>query len=146
MKIRIGYIFILTTLAFLAAANRGFAQDGGMPEMETADPERDRLEREKILYSPGEGEVRYILKSSSTTSTQNSATTSPVTKESTTSRESAVIPETLPASSSSPALKTKPPQPDKSTEKPARQDDDSILSFNFLYYIIQKYKMQDIID
>ncbi|HOX81973.1 MAG TPA: hypothetical protein PLJ60_01530 [Chryseolinea sp.] len=25
-------------------------------------------------------------------------------------------------------------------------DDDSILSFNFLYYIIQKYKLQDIVD
>lgn len=25
-------------------------------------------------------------------------------------------------------------------------DDDSVLSFNFLYYIIRKYKMQDIID
>ncbi len=24
--------------------------------------------------------------------------------------------------------------------------DDSILSFNFLYYIIQKYKLQDIVD
>jgi hypothetical protein len=25
-------------------------------------------------------------------------------------------------------------------------DDNSILSFNFLYYLIQKYKMQDIVD
>jgi hypothetical protein len=25
-------------------------------------------------------------------------------------------------------------------------EDDSVLSFNFLYYIIRKYKMQDIID
>jgi len=26
------------------------------------------------------------------------------------------------------------------------EDDDSVLSFNFLYYIIQKYKMSDIVD
>lgn len=26
------------------------------------------------------------------------------------------------------------------------KDDDSVLSFNFLYYIIRKYKLQDIID
>lgn len=26
------------------------------------------------------------------------------------------------------------------------EDDDSILSFNFLYYIFQKYKLQDIVD
>jgi hypothetical protein len=25
-------------------------------------------------------------------------------------------------------------------------DDNSVLSFNFLYYLIQKYKMQDIVD
>ncbi len=27
-----------------------------------------------------------------------------------------------------------------------QSSDDSILSFNFLYYIIQKYKLQDIVD
>ena len=26
------------------------------------------------------------------------------------------------------------------------EDDDSILSFNFLYYLVEKYKMQDIVD
>jgi hypothetical protein len=30
--------------------------------------------------------------------------------------------------------------------KPKQQGDDSILSFNFLYYLIQKYKMQDILE
>jgi hypothetical protein len=28
----------------------------------------------------------------------------------------------------------------------SESDDDSVLSFNFLYYLIQKYKMQDIVD
>ena len=28
----------------------------------------------------------------------------------------------------------------------AEEEDDSVLSFNFLYYIIRKYKLQDIID
>lgn len=32
---------------------------------------------------------------------------------------------------------------DKQNTKPK---DDSILTFNFLYYIIQKYKLQDVID
>jgi hypothetical protein len=31
-------------------------------------------------------------------------------------------------------------------ETKSESADDSILSFNFLYYLIQKYKMQDIID
>ena len=36
---------------------------------------------------------------------------------------------------------------EKATEKQAaKSKDDSILTYNFLYYIIQKYKLQDIID
>jgi hypothetical protein len=35
-----------------------------------------------------------------------------------------------------------PKQKDESSDS----DDNSILSFNFLYYLIQKYKMQDIVD
>ena len=27
-----------------------------------------------------------------------------------------------------------------------KEEDDSVLSFNFLYYIFQKYKLQDIVD
>ncbi len=34
----------------------------------------------------------------------------------------------------------------KPQNQPATTEDDSILSFNFLYYIIQKFKMQDIIE
>ena len=30
--------------------------------------------------------------------------------------------------------------------KNTAEDDDSILSFNFLYYLVEKYKMQDIVD
>jgi hypothetical protein len=34
----------------------------------------------------------------------------------------------------------------KPAEKQPAKEDDSILTFNFLYYIIQKYKLQDIVD
>jgi len=37
--------------------------------------------------------------------------------------------------------------PTENTKPETKQTaDDSILSFNFLYYIIQKYKLQDIVD
>lgn len=42
---------------------------------------------------------------------------------------------------------TRPIRPE--TAKPAGRastEDDSILSFNFLYYIFEKYKMQDVVD
>lgn len=32
------------------------------------------------------------------------------------------------------------------SSKNSTEDDDSILSFNFLYYLVEKYKMQDIVD
>ena len=32
------------------------------------------------------------------------------------------------------------------SSKSSTDDDDSILSFNFLYYLVEKYKMQDIVD
>ena len=42
------------------------------------------------------------------------------------------------------------PLRNNSVAEPAKvskpKDDDSVLSFNFLYYIIRKYKLQDIID
>lgn len=34
----------------------------------------------------------------------------------------------------------------KEKDQSADADDNSVLSFNFLYYLIQKYKMQDIVD
>ena len=44
------------------------------------------------------------------------------------------------------AMKTLPSDANKAPVKRPSQEDDSILSFNFLYYIFQKYKMQDIVD
>lgn len=45
--------------------------------------------------------------------------------------------------------KPKQEQASKPVEKqtaPREEEEESILSFNFLYYIIQKYKLQDIVD
>lgn len=44
------------------------------------------------------------------------------------------------------ASKVHTPDGGKSPVKKPSQEDDSILSFNFLYYMFQKYKMQDIVD
>lgn len=38
------------------------------------------------------------------------------------------------------------PDASKAPVKRPAEEDDSILSFNFLYYIFQKYKMQDVVD
>lgn len=119
---------ILTIFACLALAQVSFAQDGGMSDVEVND-DRDRLEREKIMYSPGESDSRYVP----------NRNPNPTPKDS--------IPPTLPAKNSiTPAQKAKPTAA-KSTEKQQpKSSEESILTFNFLYYIIEKYKLQDIVD
>jgi hypothetical protein len=49
---------------------------------------------------------------------------------------------------SSPQAKSKTTEPQKSSEKATLKSggEDSVLSFNFLYYFIQKFKMSDIVD
>ena len=125
MKIKVHYILILTCIAFTAAIDSTFAQDSSVADFEAADSERDRIERDRIINSPGEGDTRYVPRN-------------PTIRDSVIARPSL----------SAPSLKPKTEQPAKPIDKPSqpKQDDDSILSFNFLYYIIQKYKLQDIID
>lgn len=123
MKIGLHHILLFAILAFAVAGN-AWAQDAGMSDVDIVD-ERDHIDSEKMLYSPGEAEVRHVPKASKNLPTDTVATH---------------VPET-------PAQKHKVEPPGKPIEKQsAKPKDDSILSFNFLYYIIQKYKLQDIID
>lgn len=97
-----------------------YAQDAGTSESEIlASPESS--ETEKVVFTPGE-EIRYVPGTSGVMA---------------------------PSDSISLQMQDFPMQraAQKPAEKPAtKSKDDSILTFNFLYYIIQKYKLQDIID
>lgn len=133
MKIRLIQILILATIGFLSAGIPASGQDGSPTDYENSDAERDRYERERIINSPGEGEIRYIPRNPNP---QSPAVVAKTTSDTAVSRPMPIAP---------PAVK--PEQPAKPPEKPvAQREDDSILSFNFLYYIIQKYKLQDIVD
>lgn len=133
MKIKLHHILFIACLASTAFINYSYAQDGA-PDYEVTDSERDKLEKEKIMYSPGEGDSRYSSKSTTLTSTTPKDSLATTAAKPTTP---VIVPKT----------KTE-PQPKAAEKQPPQQpkDDDSILSFNFLYYIIQKYKLQDIID
>jgi hypothetical protein len=139
MKIRLQLILTFATLSLMGTV--AYGQDAHFSDFDVMDSERERLEKEKILYSPGgEGEIRYIParidpKTANTTSKDSVSTATP---------KPATIPQVVhPAPS-----KVKPEGGPKSPAKqqPPKEDDDAILSFNFLYYIIQKYKLQDIIE
>lgn len=130
-------ISFLSCLAVVALSQLALAQDGAPADYDFVDPERERYERERLIASPGEGEHRYFPSTTQPGNTTNPQ--SPAPRDSSSTAES-VSPET-PASQRVGAV-VKPI--DK--QVPTRGEDDSILSFNFLYYIIQKYKLQDIVD
>jgi len=129
MKIKLHHIFLSLLLTTPAFINSVFAQDASNPDYQITDTEREKYERDKVIFSPGEGsETRYVPKGSHNPGPgkDSIAVTKPTTQ----------------------IQKAKPEPPVKAAEKQQQQtkDDDSILSFNFLYYIIQKYKLQDIVD
>lgn len=115
---------IAMTVLLLCAAGSAWAQDAGMSDIEIpADTRGDA--NGNAVYVPGE-EMKYIPRTSA-----------------------AVV------SSDSIALQLQDFPMQRAAQRPAdktadkqngKSKDDSILTFNFLYYIIQKYKLQDIID
>ncbi len=131
---KILFFACLLTLGTTAAK----AQDAAVQDYEITESERDRFERDKLIFSPGgENESRYMPPRT----TPGGNSTTPSTKDSTASTKSNAT--QLPA-----PVKIKHEQPVKPPVKPLppKDDNDAILSFNLLYYIIQKYKLQEIID
>lgn len=124
MRFKLHHIFFTLCLGVSSlVVTTANAQSSGMQDVEIMPTEND-----KLLFSPGgEGETRFKA---------------PVTISGYGKDSVATIPNLTPA------RKSKPEQTSKPVEKPntSKEDDDSILSFNFLYYIIQKYKLQDIVD
>jgi hypothetical protein len=120
-------------MVILAISTDAFSQDSGFPAYESTDGE----DREKIIYSPGESNIKYVTAKSVGNATKDSTVS---TSSSATSQHTAQPPKIKIEKSIAPVTK---PTVDKHSKK---EDEDSILSFNFLYYIIEKYKLQDIVD
>lgn len=132
MKITLHHIFFCLLLV-TASVSISYAQDSGTTDYETTDPESDKFERDKILYSPGEGDTRY---------TKTSVVPASTSKDSV-AKDSITVFKATPTA----PLRTKGEQAAKAPEKQQQsKGDDSILSFNFLFYLIQKYKLQDVIE
>ena len=124
MKIKLHHVLFTLFLAILTPAGIHSiqAQDASYPLLDFDDSEADK-EREKVMYSPGEADPQL-----------NNKVHVAAVKDSIASK-----PGTLRAN------KTQ-AEGSKNSAKPASQEDDSILSFNFLYYLFEKYKLQDIVD
>lgn len=138
MKISLYQIACVICLAGTAGLNIVQAQDNSNQDYEITETERERYERDKVIFSPGgEGETRYVGprgerggSSSGTLKQDTLATTT------THAKPMPVVP----------AIRKEVPGKNPTKQVPPKQDDDAILSFNFLYYIIQKYKLQEIME
>jgi hypothetical protein len=124
LKARSQQVLVLTMLLLACSAVSALAQDAGMSDLEILDS-RENSEAEKVVFLPGE-EIKYIPQTSGTSVAKDSL-----------ALQMHDFP--MQRAAQRPA--------ERSAEKQsAKSKDDSILTFNFLYYIIQKYKLQDIID
>jgi hypothetical protein len=127
MKIRLYHIIFTLTLAIVTPSGIVCinAQDSGYFNEGSND---DGDSKERPHYSPGgEGE--------SMTSGTTRVHAPVLSRDS--ARTSPIRPLAIPAGTT---------DTNKSSARQNDDEDDSVLSFNFLYYIIRKYKLQDIMD
>jgi hypothetical protein len=127
MKLNLHNILLSLGLSITASAafSAASAQDIQYPALNELS-DTTLIDRDRALIALGEPEPRTkVSKDSLSNSSKSQANRNAKVTES----NKAVLPKT-------------------ETEAAAKQDedDDSILSFNFLYYIFQKYKLQDIVD
>jgi len=120
MRIKLHPALFALLLAILTPAGIATlrAQDASYPATDSYESELDS-ERDRVIYSPGEVDA-------------NNRVHVVAGKDSMSTRPAQIRP-------------AKQPEAAKSTAKPSSQEDD-ILSFNFLYYLFEKYKLQDIVD
>lgn len=128
MKIKLHYILFAISLSLvsLLGSNTAHAQDNTFPALDagTYDAEAEK-ERDKVIYSSSSSEMEPQAIHKLQT---------PAVKDSLANRNNAHR-----------TVKTA-AEGGKNANKPSSHSDDSVLSFNFLYYLFEKYKLQDIVD
>jgi hypothetical protein len=129
MKLNFYNIFLSLGLSVIASAafSAASAQDAQYPNPSFENfSDSSIIDKDKILVSLGEPEPRHKVAKDSLTNPSKSQATR------------AIRP--------SEANKAAVAKTDQEEDAKEEAEDDSILSFNFLYYIFQKYKLQDIVD
>lgn len=149
MTTRALYVATITLFGCIIQVS-GFAQGTALIDVNLPDP--DKYDIEKVMSTPGESDSKFVYKpitdpdpgvNSKDTLTAHSGTNNHTTQHPTSNVTRLRIEKTMP-----PATKETVQKQSKNQEESpkAKTDDDSIMSFNFLYYIIEKYKLQDIVD
>ena len=136
---RLNFNHILFAVGLTLTASAGFstvrAQDANFPASEPYDPESSDGS-EKIIYAPVEGDLRNVASKTAIASASPKDSTAVSNKSSQrTSKQPAAE-----------TTKSTAKQEEATSKQEQKDEDDSILSFNFLYYMFQKFKMSDMID
>ena len=121
MRIKIQDILFVFFLIVASPSGFVLAQEANFPGTESDELEIDK-EQEKMLQTPGELDPAF--RETQTSTYKDTVALKPTAR----------------------STKVQNSDSAKTPVKRPSQDDDSILSFNFLYYIFQKYKLQDIVD
>jgi hypothetical protein len=122
MKSRGSQKLLLTFLIIVSASVAALAQDAGMSDTEIME---NQGSADEVIFGSGEGQ-KYAPRAAGVMLPKDSITLQ---------------------MHDFPMLRAAQKPADKTSEKQgSKAKDDSILTYNFLYYIIQKYKLQDIID
>jgi hypothetical protein len=121
MRLKPNHIYLIV-IAILVSASLTFAQESVSPVLEGMETEKSNTGGD-LNFTEGEGNA-----------VPTPATTTPAAQ-----RDSAL-------GVKSTQTKPKPAQQKQTTGEAQPKPEDSVLGFNFLYYIFQKYKMSDIID
>ena len=123
------YHILFSFLAFFLTQTAVLAQDA--PDYNHP----NSYEHDASTYTYSDSEVKSTTKNNAATTSRDSVALRTVSR-------------TRPALTEATKEGSKQPQgaPAQQPATTGNSEDDSILSFNFLYYIIQKFKMQDIIE
>jgi hypothetical protein len=121
----------LTVIVILTIVSTSYGQDA-YEEPSLIEAEAFRIDGERILSTPGDTDFRYTI-------------TKPATKA--VVKDSVVTSSAVSGSNAAKVkLEKQVPAHKPTVQKQSKEEDDSIMSFHFLYYMIQKYKLQDIVE
>jgi hypothetical protein len=135
MKNHLQTILLLSFVVILTISGSAYAQDNPSDYLASAD-EITKIDIDGISYITGEMDDRGITVPKTSTDPKDTL------NNTNTQTQNAHVQQAVKLK----VEKSTPPPTKPTVEKHSKKEDDSILTFNFLYYIIEKYKLQDIID
>lgn len=139
---------LIVTLVLAGALHGSLYAQGVSADNELPDPDKYNLENIMISSGDGDSDLKFVYKPVSESETDPKDSVNGTSSINTgTSNQAAATVTKIRSEKVAPATKESVTKQSKNQEEVSKaKNDDSIMSFHFLYYIIEKYKLQDIVD